>query len=43
MTLASPKMSARLVGDQRGTTIIEFAVVAPVLLLIIIGGMEVGL
>ena len=42
MTLASPVMSASLVGDQRGTTIIEFAVVAPVLLMIIIGGMEIG-
>ena len=33
---------ARVFGDQRGTTIIEFAVVAPVLLMIIIGGMEIG-
>ena len=42
MTLAPTKSSARIVGDQRGTTIIEFAVVAPVLLMIIIGGMEIG-
>lgn len=42
MTLASPIISPRILGDQRGTTIIEFAVVAPVLLLIIVGGMEVG-
>lgn len=28
--------------NDRGTTIVEFAVVAPVLLLIIIGGMEIG-
>ena len=42
MTLAPTNSSARIVGDQRGTTIIEFAVVAPVLLMIIIGGMEIG-
>ena len=42
MTLAPTNLSARIVGDQRGTTIIEFAVVAPVLLMIIIGGMEIG-
>ncbi len=41
MTLAPTNSSARIVGDQRGTTIIEFAVVAPVLLMII-GGMEIG-
>ena len=42
MTLAPTNSSARVFGDQRGTTIIEFAVVAPVLLMIIIGGMEIG-
>ncbi|KZY54700.1 hypothetical protein A3736_02310 [Erythrobacter sp. HI0063] len=42
MTLAPTNSSARIVGDQRGTTIIEFAVVAPVLLMIIMGGMEIG-
>tara|TARA_Y100000815_G_scaffold206313_1_gene190181 strand:+ start:710 stop:1315 length:606 start_codon:yes stop_codon:yes gene_type:complete len=42
VTLAPTNSSARIVGDQRGTTIIEFAVVAPVLLMIIIGGMEIG-
>ena len=41
-------MSARalpsrpIARDERGTTIVEFAIVAPVLLLIIIGGMEIG-
>ena len=42
MTLAPINPLARVFGDQRGTTIIEFAVVAPVLLMIIIGGMEIG-
>ena len=42
MTLAPTNPLARVFGDQRGTTIIEFAVVAPVLLMIIIGGMEIG-
>lgn len=42
MTLAPTNPLARMFGDQRGTTIIEFAVVAPVLLMIIIGGMEIG-
>jgi Flp pilus assembly protein TadG len=42
VTLAPTNSSARIVGDQRGTTIIEFAVVAPVLLMIIMGGMEIG-
>ena len=42
MTLAPTNSPARVFGDQRGTTIIEFAVVAPVLLMIIIGGMEIG-
>jgi len=42
VTLAPTTSPARVFGDQRGTTIIEFAVVAPVLLMIIIGGMEIG-
>jgi len=29
-------------ADQRGVTVIEFAIVAPVLLLLIVGGLELG-
>ena len=42
MTIAFPGFLPRIGNEDRGTTIVEFAVVAPVLLMIIIGGMEIG-
>lgn len=36
------KLSQSVACDDRGTTIIEFAIVAPVLLMVIIGAMEFG-
>lgn len=36
------QLPSRLISSTRGATIIEFALIAPVLLLMIVGGLEIG-
>jgi Flp pilus assembly protein TadG len=40
--LFGPRKAAHVVGDERGVTIVEFALVAPVLLLSIMGLLDIG-
>ncbi|RPF71936.1 TadE/TadG family type IV pilus assembly protein [Aurantiacibacter spongiae] len=35
-------IARRVIGDERGVTIVEFAIVAPILLLILIAGFDLG-
>jgi Flp pilus assembly protein TadG len=36
------RLAARLIGDRRGGAVIEFAFVAPALVMLLIGGLDIG-
>jgi Flp pilus assembly protein TadG len=40
--LAFPRRCRALIDDRRGATIVEFAIVAPVMCLVLLGGFDVG-
>ncbi|AQR73202.1 TadE/TadG family type IV pilus assembly protein [Sphingomonas sp. LM7] len=40
--LAFPQRCRRLLRDQRGSTLVEFAIIAPVMGLVLLGGFDIG-